>query len=106
MELDLDLEKARGERDKGMARVTEKNATWHARGLDMLKGLSGSGQAMTGEDMRAWLINRGLSQPGHPNAWGALIKAAVSAGLMTDTGATTRAKAKKSHACRVPVWRF
>lgn len=93
-------------RDRGMKQVTDNNRRWHDIALDKLWRLSGSNREMTAEEMRAWLRANGLADPSHPNAWGALTGHAVKMGLIEDTGKVTQARDKKSHACRVPVWRF
>lgn len=93
-------------RDEGIRRVTKPNEEWMAEGIHKLSQLSGSGVEWTGEDMRMWLREAGLSEPTHHNAWGALIKKAVSKQLIADTGHTRNLKTEKSHARRSPIWRF
>lgn len=102
----LGLFGAREARDKGIARVTEHNERWHDRALKMLGTLAGTGRQMTGEEMRLWLLQHGLDEPSHWNAWGALTRHAALCGLLSDTGKLREMETKKSHARRTPVWIF
>lgn len=99
------LECGRFERDKGIRQVTDHNQSWHDGALKALEKLRGTGKTMTGEQMRFWLAGE-VGFPKHPNAWGALINAAVKVGLIQDTGDQSQMTATRSHARRTPVWRF
>jgi hypothetical protein len=103
--MSFDLTEGRRLRDEGHDRVTQHNERWHDRAMAELLKFAGSGQLMRGEEMRA-LIVECVGHPEHHNAWGALVRHACLAGIIDDTGSVSPAQSKKSHARRMPIWRF
>ena len=90
-------------RDEGMARVSAKDVTWMDRAIGMI-GLLEIGREMTGEEIRVQLHEWGLEKPHSPNAWGALMNAAIRRGHLTMVG-IGRMKIPKSHARMTPIYR-
>jgi hypothetical protein len=101
----LDLFKAKANRDEGMARV-EENAgpTFTDAALDAIAKLPRDfvGPA---EDIRIKLTEMGIV-PHHPNAWGALTAHALRRKLIAPTGDMTHMRSVKSNARRTPVYRM
>jgi hypothetical protein len=95
-------------RDEGIARVTKNNLSWVDRATIALRwyGAMHSGEEVTGEQLRAVLLDLKFPKPTHVNAWGALIRSAASAGIIEDTGRVTQTTTKQSHARLTRVWTF
>jgi hypothetical protein len=104
MEAQRDLFEARAARDEGLAIVEDHNEPWMDRALREVAALPPYAE-LTSEDIRFRLVGRGLEEPGHHNAWGALTMNAVRRGLLLDTGQMRAMSGPKSHARRTPVWR-
>ena len=62
------------------------------------------GKEGTAEDFRLTCESNGI-EPHHVNAWGALTKALKRSGLIEETGQWTKAKAKRSHAREIRLYR-
>jgi len=109
-QMSLFNEQAEGKklRDEGMERVTQHNLSWLSSGIAIMRQQRNkmAGIEATGEMVKHHLMKCGLPKPAHPNAWGAMIRQAVHLHLLVDTGKSTHAIDAKSHACRVPVWRW
>jgi hypothetical protein len=96
---------ARAARDAGIEQTRTKNAEWMERALQMLPAMRHEGCVLTtGEGMRIWLLLKGLEEPSSPNAWGAMVRLAMSRGLIRDTGRVVQMVTEKSHARRTPLW--
>lgn len=102
----MNLPLARAARDAGLLAVTDANVTWLAKALVLLALMRQEHAEATGEMMRAWLLKRGLEQPSSSHAWGALVRCAMTRGVIADTGRVMSMATVKSHARRTPVWRF
>lgn len=101
------LFEARAARDEGLTRTTIKNRDWMFRALELLRKMKLDNYLeATGEEMRHWLLTRGLSAPSSANTWGALTRHAVRQGIIADTQRIKQMVAVKSHARRTPIWRF
>tara|TARA_R110002020_G_scaffold470280_1_gene696007 strand:+ start:3300 stop:3623 length:324 start_codon:yes stop_codon:yes gene_type:complete len=101
MQIDLFDPTAASERDAALQRVTANNASWMDRALRALSGLQG-GEA-TGEDIKI-VLREQVEDPGHHNAWGALIRKALHQKMLTPTGRFTRCRLPKSHARQTPIY--
>jgi hypothetical protein len=93
---------ARVARDRALAGVEARHSDFIAAGLAFIGELVGE---FTGEDIRLLLLERRSIVPPTPNSMGTLIMNAAKAGLLTDTGRSSRMKSEKSNARRTPVWR-
>jgi hypothetical protein len=87
-------------KEAGIARTLAKNEAWKDGAIYIVKNLP-SGWAGTGEDIRELVAE----EPGHHNAWGGLISAAVSQKLIEPTGDYTSMKSPKSHGRKTPIYR-
>ena len=95
-------ESAKLARDAALRRVADNGGPWHGRALSalvLLKGYEG-----TFEDIRLTLIRKGLPNPHHHNAWGALSKAAEDQHILVPTGKFRHMQTTKSHARRTAVY--
>ena len=93
-------------RDAGIETVLSNNAGWASQAVAMLPGaLAQVPPHFVGEDLRAVLLEAGLPEPRHPNAWGGLINTAVRKGWMMPTGAHRPMRLPRSHARQTPVYR-
>lgn len=97
----FDPTESKARRDEGMARAALRSSDFMELAL-LAINLLPRGE-YTGEVIRADLLNKGI-EPGHPNAWGALINAAVRRGLIRQTGRYVPMQAKKSHARATQVY--
>jgi hypothetical protein len=95
-----DLFGAIAERDEALRRVG--SGSWSDFALEELRALQGL--MGTAEDFRL-MISPIVGKPHHHNAWGALIKKAVSAGVLVPTGQHRQMRTKRSHARQTPVYR-
>jgi hypothetical protein len=98
-----DLFAAAAARDKSLAQVMGHNEKWTARALNYIR-LIGAGTILTGETIRERLVIAGI-EPGHPNAWGSLIRLASRHRLIEPTGNYVPMRQKKSHARMTPEYR-
>ena len=64
---------ARAGRDAGLDAVLNKNWIWRAEIMDFIENGLHQGWKGTGEDIRHLAQEAGIVNPGHPNAWGAVI---------------------------------
>lgn len=94
------IAESRAARDQSLAQVSDNNETWGDRVLHRVSRLP-AGWVGTGEDIRRMI----LDSPGHPNAWGAIINAAVKRGYLVKTGQYLQMKSKSSHARMTPEYR-
>ena len=90
-------------RDQGLAQTLGNNESWATRALNYIR-LIPAGTFLTGETIREQLIAAGI-EPGHPNAYGALIKMARHHRLIEQTGLYVPMRQKKSHARMTPEYR-
>lgn len=100
----LDLAASQEARDAALEQVST-----HAGTEFMKLGLLAIAQMskhidVSGEDIRIRLIAKDI-RPHHPNAWGALTRAAVKMGLLIDTGLWKKMSDARSHARRTPIYR-
>lgn len=78
---------------------------WRA-GVDaVVADLAGSGVAFTSADVRALAAERGLGDPDHPNAWGAVMTAAKKRGQIEKTGRYVGSAAAGRHSAAIAEWR-
>lgn len=101
----LDLIEAKARRDNGMASVGRSG--WMSEAVtvaSMVRHRIRTPFAI--EDLREAMVAQGLSEPHHPNAWGAFGMSLTKRNMIVRTGEWRNAKAKKSHACTVPLYRW
>jgi len=89
--------------DTAIACVQASHSAWMERGIALIRTFPMCEEA-TGEDIRMWLGERGLTEPDHHNAWGGLIRWAISQELIEATGKYLPMKAEKSHGRKTPVY--
>ena len=95
---------AKMERDRALAIVRANGGDWHAKATVALT-LIDNGWTGTAEDIRIRLVMKGLEKPHHHNAWGAWVRAMVTAKRLVPTGEFRHMKTNKSHARRTSVYR-
>lgn len=92
-------------RDDALSRVTANvGAGWIAHGLRMIEEFARTRPDFIGEEFRQWAQEHGLPAPHHHNAWGALLRAASTRGVIRITERARQMKTRKSHARRSPIW--
>ncbi len=99
----MGLEHGIAERDAGLARVMSSHSRWVTAALWTARGVRVGWTGM-GEDLRALLVDYGLREPNHHNAWGALINAMVLQGILRPTGEIGQMKKVSSHARQSTVY--
>jgi len=97
-------------RDNALETVAGNAGEWMPRALKAIQNIRMATLlpitgTWTGEDIRIYVTNT-IGPPHHHNAWGALIKAAITQKLIVPTGQYRPMKSKKSHARRTPVYRL
>jgi hypothetical protein len=110
--LDYIEEQARVARDAGIAQVQSNNPDWFALAMIELQEIAKHGSrdwanidTFTGETIRQ-MISPLVGHPASPNAWGALIMAAIKKKMIEPTGQYVAMKAERSHARKTAVYRF
>lgn len=99
----LDYIKASEARDSGISRTSVKNASFIDAGLDAIAQLP-PGMEAQGEDIRARLVGMGIVPETH-QAWGALIRTAVTRGLLVKTGRFAKTRSLNTHRHPTEVYR-
>lgn len=91
-------------RDIGIKAVLNvANEVWKEAVLGVINRLP-QGWHGTGEDIRKAVYEAGVSDPHHPNAWGAMVRSAYSRNLIAPTGRWLPMLFKASHARRTMEW--
>ena len=99
-----DLTTAKTERDRALEQVASHGPAWRSRALQAIS-LIRAGYTGTAEDIRIKLMVHGLDRPHHHNAWGEVMKTAITKKIILPTGEMRHMKGSKSHARRTPVYR-
>jgi uracil-DNA glycosylase family 4 len=99
-----DSSEAVRERDKGIARVLSNNSEWKDAAMRSIRELP-RGYEGTGEQIRLDVLDAGLDEPNHHNAWGAIIRSALVSGVLEGTGEFRKMETTKSHARKTEVLR-
>lgn len=99
----MDLFAGRAARDAALAQVLANSGEWRLDAKEAVKSLP-SGWEGTGQDLRVELGKRGLPNPHHYNAWGALVRSCVPS-LLEPTGAMRASVLEQCHAHRLAVYR-
>lgn len=94
----------------GQAIVITPSYEWKDHAMHELRlfciELNNSGQKEFAiEEFRRFCLDRGVKQPRHHNAWGALTSAAEKAGIIERTGVYRLARSPRTHAHPVMTWR-
>jgi hypothetical protein len=79
----FDINAARAARDEALKTVESNAGEWIDRALSALCMFGG--MEVTGEDIRLILVPV-VGKPHHHNAWGAMIRTAVTRGILRQTG--------------------
>lgn len=86
-------------RDAALDAVLNHNAIWRHKVLAFIETEIPQGWVGTGEDIRHMATEDGIANPGHPNAWGAVIMFAVkNKRWLQWTGKVVPMRDKSSHA--------
>lgn len=86
--------------DKGRARALEHAGDdWKHAALAKLREFVAQrhGNLFAFETARNWCLTNGLAAPPHPNAWGAIAKSAMAAGIFHPTGEFRPAISPRTH---------
>lgn len=86
-----------------MGSMATKHRTFTHDVIEGIEVLFPVGEEVTGEDIRVKLSDAGTT-PGHHNAWGAAINAAVRRGYLKPTGQYVGMVTPKSHARKTPLY--
>ena len=73
-------------KQQGTAAVLDHNPAWGQTAWGVLEELAASWTPFTSDDLREKCKERGVPEPHHHNAWGALIFAAACKGTIHDIG--------------------
>ncbi len=99
----MDLFAGRAARDAALEQVLTNSGEWRTDAKDAVRAIP-VGWEGTGQDLRVELGKRGLCDPHHYNAWGALIKSCVPS-LLEPTGGMRASVLEQCHAHRLAVYR-
>lgn len=90
-------------RDEALKRINDNSGDWMTRAVVSVS-LIETGTLMTGEDIRVRIVSI-VGEPHHHNAWGAMIKNAITQKLILPTGKWRCMKLPQSHARSSPIYR-
>lgn len=90
-------------RDAALARTKTNNAQWTESAILTVEGWV-AGWTGTGENIRH-AVESIAGEPGHPNAWGMLVRILLKRGIIVRTGRYLKMQDKKSHARMTPEYR-
>ena len=92
-------------RDEALVRVAQDpQDSWNTRALDLIPGYLETPE-FTGEQLRIWVCSK-IGYPHHHNATGAMVRCAITRGLIVATGRYTKMSTRQSHARATPVYRM
>ena len=96
-------------KNEGIARVLASNAAWHTKAFTAFCAYAKTHkrQIVTGEHVR-FIVLDALNQqkPGHPNAWGALVRELERDDYLHRTGRWEPMKDPRSHKRLTPTYRI
>ena len=92
----LTFEDAIANRNEVLDAVADNNTGWLKLALEAMQKLP-DGTERTGEGFRMLLLERGLVEPRHVNAWGALTGTLSRRGVLVPTGEWQPMREKRSH---------
>lgn len=90
-------------RDAALAQVLENSGDWRIAAKHAVESLPHDWEG-TGQDLRVALIESGLPNPHHYNAWGALVRSCIPH-LLQPTGSMRASVLSQCHAHRLAVYR-
>ena len=90
-------------KERGMQQVSDNNWGWKTQAKLYAPLVLNPGEEITGEDIRNRLTLI-IGEPGHPNAWGALVSSMHRQGLIDVTDKMMKSKSPKNHSHRYVVW--
>ena len=88
---------------EGTKRVSTNNEDWLDAAVSLLRSFAARTDAFTNGDFRNWA--KGLPEPAHPNAWGALFNRAARRGIIRKTGRFLTNGVPSARARLVAEWR-
>ena len=100
MNAQMDLFTARRARDRGINRVSSKNATFLETMRGVARMICRQKGSVTADDLRVWAARNGI-QPSHANAWGAIFHRSEF-----EPGEFVVSKQIQGHSNRIRLWRL
>ena len=92
-------------KEEGIKRVFENAVPWNDRAISMLAVFAYQSKGeFTSDDFRAYADHRGLGQPHHENAWGALMSMATRQHVICATGKVAPSTREKAHGRLIRTW--
>lgn len=97
-------------RDRALKKVADNSGDWMGLAMISVRALRNLPGAIpesefTVETLKSWIISM-CGKPHHHNAWGALMRKALSDKIITDTGRVTKSVALKSHARKISIYEW
>ena len=94
-------------KEEGMATVLDHAPEeWKMRYSKLVPEFLREVPLFLGEDVTKWMRAKGIGEPHHENAWGAMFNACIAkSGFAIRTGKTRLATAEKSNAHAFRLWR-
>lgn len=90
-------------RDEALEQVARNSKAYVETALKLIQEGTYMPAYVTGEDVRL-AVEAEIGKPHHPNAWGAIINAAVRQRLLFPTGVYRKMRSKRSHARKTPEY--
>jgi hypothetical protein len=98
-------ESAMKERDRLMQETLQRaHDRWRTGALRVMEDLAAMRDTFCADDWRDECLRRGVGEPPHPNAWGALAQQALNTHVIRRTGETTASRRKLARGRALPVW--
>lgn len=93
-------------KEEGMLQVLDNEPDeWKKRYATKVPEFLKTTSLFLGEDVTKWMREKGIGEPHHENAWGAMFNASIArSGFVIRTGKTRLATADKSHAHAFRLW--
>lgn len=101
----LSFDDAIQQRNEVLDAVADNNVGWLKQALEIMQKLP-EGTERTGEGFRLLLLERGLAEPKHSGAWGALTGTLSRRRILVPTGEWEPMKQKSSHGRLTRVYRL
>lgn len=92
-------------KEQGIEQVLSHHDEWKDRVIQVIEWLSRQRNEFTGDQVRGECLCRGIPEPRHSNAWGAVMSAASKMHIISKTGSYVKSCRPSNHARTIPVWR-
>ena len=103
---EYDLTTGKELKKRGQKRVLANAGDgWRERALSVVFDVATDNRELTMADVRRRGVSDGLDEPHHPNAWGALLKAAAQEGWIEQTESFRQSDLQSARARMVRVWK-